>query len=121
MESNDRMRLRSECLFCKIADGVISAEILIANEWAVAFQDLTPTAPTHLLVIPREHFANAEDIASNAPHLLAEMVKLASEVSTLRGLEGYRLVFNTGAIAGQSVFHAHLHLLGGRPLQWPAG
>ena len=70
---------------------------------------------------PREHFSNAEEIALHAPHLLAEMIKLAGEVSALQGLDGYRLVFNTGAIAGQSVFHAHLHLLGGRPLQWPAG
>ena len=121
MESIDRVNLRSQCLFCKIADGVISAEIVLSNEWAVAFQDLTPTAPTHVLIIPREHFSNAEEIALHAPHLLAEMIKLAGEVSTLQGLEGYRLVFNTGAIAGQSVFHAHLHLLGGRPLQWPAG
>jgi len=72
-------------------------------------------------VIPREHYSNAEEVAVSAPLVLAEMVRLAAQVSALDGLEGYRMVFNTGAVAGQSVFHVHLHLLGGRPLQWPAG
>lgn len=121
MEKIEERSPRGDCLFCRIADGEISAEIVLSNEAAVAFRDITPTAPTHVLVIPREHYANAEEVALRAPLLLSEMVKLAVEVSTLEGLAGYRLVFNTGAVAGQSVFHAHLHLLGGRPLQWPAG
>jgi histidine triad (HIT) family protein len=121
MESAKAGNLRSECLFCRIADGDIPAEVVLSNETVLAFRDIAPTAPTHVLVIPREHFSNAEDVAQNAPSLLADMVRLAAQVSALDGLEGYRLVFNTGAIAGQSVFHAHLHLLGGRPLQWPAG
>jgi histidine triad (HIT) family protein len=121
MESGSAKSLRSECLFCQIADGAIPAEVIASNETVLAFRDIAPTAPTHVLVIPRDHYSNAEDVASNAPALLADMVHLADQVSEMDGLEGYRIVFNTGAIAGQSVFHAHLHLLGGRALNWPAG
>jgi histidine triad (HIT) family protein len=121
MESAQTRNLRGECLFCRIADGNIPADVVLANESVLAFRDIAPTAPTHVLVITREHYTNAEDVAIKAPSLLSDMVRLAAEVSALDGLEGYRLVFNTGAVAGQSVFHAHLHLLGGRTLQWPAG
>lgn len=115
------MNQRSECLFCRIADGEIPANVVLSNESVVAFRDIAPTAPTHVLVIPREHYANAKEVAERSPQLLAEMVQMAAQVSELDGLEGYRIVFNTGAVAGQSIFHAHLHILGGRPLQWPAG
>lgn len=121
MENIEERSPRSDCLFCRIADGKIPADVVLSNESVVAFRDIAPTAPTHVLVIPREHYSNAEEVATRSPLLLSEMVRLAAEVSTLDGLEGYRIVFNTGAVAGQSVFHAHLHLLGGRPLQWPAG
>ncbi|OIQ78148.1 HIT-like protein [mine drainage metagenome] len=121
MEHSEGENLRDDCLFCGIADGRIPAEIVLSNELVVAFRDIAPTAPTHVLVIPREHFPNVEAISIHAPNLLAEMVRLAGSVAELDGLEGHRIVFNTGAIAGQSIFHAHLHLLGGRPLQWPAG
>jgi histidine triad (HIT) family protein len=121
MGSVEARNRRSECLFCQIADGTIPAEVIVSNEAVLAFRDIAPTAPTHVIVIPREHYSNAEDVARNDPALLADMVHLADQVSHLDGLEGYRIVFNTGAIAGQSVFHAHLHLLGGRALNWPAG
>jgi histidine triad (HIT) family protein len=121
MGSGAEKSLRSECLFCQIADGTIPADVIASNETVLAFRDIAPTAPTHVLVIPRDHYSNAEDVASNAPALLADMVHLADQVSEMDGLDGYRIVFNTGGIAGQSVFHAHLHLLGGRALHWPAG
>ena len=121
MDVIESRSVRSECLFCRIADGEVPAEIVLSNEAAIAFQDIAPTAPTHVVVIPRDHYSNAEELALQSPLLLSEMVKVAAEVATLAGLAGYRLVFNTGTVAGQSVFHAHLHLLGGRPLQWPAG
>lgn len=121
MEGIEAKNQRGDCLFCRIADGEIPADVVASNELAVAFRDIAPTAPTHVLVIPREHYSNAEEVAVKAPQLLAEMVRLAAEVSRSDGLEGYRLVFNTGSLAGQSVFHAHLHLLGGRTLHWPAG
>jgi len=121
MENIEEGSLRGDCLFCLIADGKIPAELILANDSVVAFRDIAPTAPTHVLVIPREHYSSAEEVAVRSPLLLAEMVRVAAQVSTLDGLEGYRIIFNTGAIAGQSIFHAHLHLLGGRPLQWPAG
>ena len=112
---------RSECLFCRIADGDLPSEIVVSNDSVVAFRDIAPTAPTHILVIPREHYANAEEIAEKAPLLLAKMIRVAGQVSALEGLDAHRIVFNTGAMAGQSVFHVHLHLLGGRQLKWPAG
>jgi len=121
MEHIEDKNSRGDCLFCLIADGQIPAEVVVSNESVVAFRDIAPTAPTHVLVIPREHYSNVEEVAVNAPQLLAEMVLLADQVSKMDELEGYRLVFNTGALAGQSVFHAHLHLLGGRALKWPAG
>lgn len=121
MENAGEKAQRSDCLFCRIADGEIPSTIVLSNESVVAFRDILPTAPTHVLVIPREHFSNAEDVAVHSPLLLSEMVRMAAEVGRLEGLEAYRIVFNTGALAGQSVFHAHLHLIGGRPLQWPAG
>lgn len=121
MENNSERSPRGDCLFCAIADGKIPADVVLSNESVVAFRDISPTAPTHVLIIPREHYSNAEEVAVRSPLVLAEMVRMAAEVSALDGLEGYRIVFNTGAVAGQSIFHAHLHLIGGRPLQWPAG
>jgi len=121
MDNSKEENSRGDCLFCRIADGEIPADVVASNEFAIAFRDIAPTAPTHVLVIPRVHYSNAAEVAKQAPQLLAEMVLLADEVGQLDGLEGYRLVFNTGALAGQTIFHAHLHLVGGRPLQWPAG
>lgn len=112
---------RKECLFCRIVDGEIPADVIISNEVAVAIRDVAPVAPTHALVIPREHYANAAELARQAPILLAQMIELAEAVRELDSLDAYRLVFNTGALAGQSVFHVHLHVIGGRPLQWPPG
>ncbi|GGL26326.1 HIT domain-containing protein [Phycicoccus endophyticus] len=110
-----------DCVFCTIAAGGIPADVLASSEHSVAFRDLDPQAPTHVLVIPRRHVANLGELADH-PAELADAVVLARLVATQEGLEdGYRLVANTGARAQQSVFHAHLHVLGGRDLTWPPG
>ena len=109
------------CIFCKIIEGDIPAEIVYRNENVVAFNDLNPQAPTHVLIIPTLHAENAAQVAAISPTIIAAMHKAADEIAAERSLDGYRTVFNTGAGAGQSVFHAHLHLLGGRGLAWPPG
>ncbi|MEI2713553.1 MAG: HIT domain-containing protein [Nocardioides sp.] len=110
-----------DCLFCKIVAGDVPAEVVATSDGAVAFRDLNPQAPTHVLVIPRAHYANAADLADADPQSLAAVFDLAAQVADAEGLAGYRSVFNTGETAGQTVFHAHLHVLGGRSLQWPPG
>jgi histidine triad (HIT) family protein len=109
------------CVFCKIIEGEIPAEIIYRNENVVAFNDLNPQAPTHVLIIPTLHAENAAQIAAISPTIIAAMHRAADEIAAERELDGYRSVFNTGAGAGQSVFHAHLHLIGGRGLAWPPG
>jgi len=109
------------CLFCKIVSLEIPAEIVAESELSVAFNDISPQAPTHVLIVPKVHFPNVAELAINKPASVSDLFILAGEIADARGLVGYRTVFNTGAEAGQSVFHAHLHLLGGRPLSWPPG
>jgi len=112
----------SDCLFCRIVAGSIPAEVVAESEHSLAFRDVAPKAPTHVLVVPRRHVANAGELADASPDELADVVRLAGRVAAQEGLaEGHRLVFNTGAGAGQTVFHAHLHVLGGRDLGWPPG
>ncbi len=113
--------LDSNCLFCKIISGDIPAQIVFRNENAVAFNDIDPQAPTHVLIVPTLHVENAAALAKASPTLTADLFLAAGEIAATNGLTGYRTVFNTGAEAGQSVFHAHLHLLGGRGLAWPPG
>jgi histidine triad (HIT) family protein len=91
------------------------------NENVVAFNDLNPQAPTHVLLIPTIHVENATGLAAVSSTMTAELFLAADHIATERGLNGYRTIFNTGVEAGQSVFHAHLHLLGGRPMAWPPG
>ena len=91
------------------------------NENVVAFNDLNPQAPTHVLVIPTLHTENAAAVARNSATITADLFLAADQIAKERGLNGYRTVFNTGKDAGQTVFHAHLHLLGGRPMAWPPG
>ncbi len=111
-----------DCLFCKIVAGEVPAEIVHATESTVAFKDVAPQAPTHVLVIPTSHYPNAQELAHHEPCTAAEMLQVAAQVAAQAGLEeNYRLVFNTGKDAGQTVFHAHLHVLGGRSLTWPPG
>jgi histidine triad (HIT) family protein len=111
-----------DCPFCKIAAGDIEADIVHESPTTVAFRDLNPQAPTHVLVIPRSHYPNAAALAAGEPETAVDLFAAAREVADNEGLgEGYRLVFNTGAAAHQTVFHAHMHLLGGRPMTWPPG
>ena len=109
------------CLFCKIVAGEIPAEIKFQDEHVIAFADINPQAPVHLLIIPKLHVENAAELAAQSPNALSALFAAADDLAATAGLTGYRTVFNTGADAGQSVFHAHLHLLGGRGLAWPPG
>lgn len=113
----------SGCLFCGIAAGSVPATLVRDEPRVLAFRDINPQAPTHVLVIPREHYADAAALASADGDLLAEVVRVAVSVASDEGLArgGYRLVTNTGPDAGQSVDHVHFHLLGGRHLSWPPG
>ncbi|MSO43146.1 MAG: histidine triad nucleotide-binding protein [Candidatus Planktophila sp.] len=115
------MALDPNCLFCKIITGDIPADIVFRNENVVAFNDIDPKAPTHVLIVPTIHVENAGALAKLSPTITADLFTTAAQISAERALGGYRTVFNTGAEAGQSVFHAHLHLLGGRALAWPPG
>ena len=111
----------ADCLFCRFASGEMEVEKIAENSSSFAINDINPVAPTHILIIPKEHHENAGAVASEAPETLGMIFSLAAELATERGLSGYRTVFNTGASAGQSVFHAHLHLIAGRDLSWPPG
>jgi len=110
-----------DCLFCKIVAGSIPADVVHRDEHVVAFRDINAQAPTHVLVVPKAHFANAAELAAGDPVASAELVTTAAAVATAEGYDDYRLVYNTGAGVGQTVFHTHLHLLAGRPMTWPPG
>ena len=109
------------CIFCGIVAGSVPADVVLRTDRSVAFRDLSPQAPTHVLVIPRDHHENAAALAAADPAGSADLVTCAAAVAEAEGVQDYRLVFNTGAGAGQTVFHAHLHVLGGRSLTWPPG
>jgi histidine triad (HIT) family protein len=104
-----------------MADGTIPVTFLHKSDAAFAIADINPQAPSHFLVIPTSHYSNAAQLADGEPTALAELFRIAAALADEQGLVGYRTVFNTGAAAGQSVFHAHLHVLGGRPFAWPPG
>jgi histidine triad (HIT) family protein len=111
-----------DCLFCKIVSGDIDADVVHESPTTIAFRDLDPQAPTHVLVIPRSHYPNAAALAAGEPETAVDLFTAAGAIAESEGLgEGYRLVFNTGASAHQTVFHAHLHVLGGRAMTWPPG
>lgn len=110
------------CLFCKIVAGEIPADVVHESATTLAFRDIEPQAPTHVLVIPRTHQPDAASLTAAEPQITVDVFNAAAAVAAQEGLEeGYRLVFNTGALAHQTVFHAHLHVLGGRPMRWPPG
>jgi histidine triad (HIT) family protein len=110
------------CLFCRIVSGEVPADVVAETESALAFRDVNPQAPLHVLVVPRTHVANVAELAAADPAAVAELVTVARQVAADEGYDdSYRLVFNTGAEAGQTVFHAHLHLLAGRAMAWPPG
>ena len=113
--------MAEQCLFCRIVRGEIPAKLVAENEHCVAFRDINPQAPVHVLIIPREHVASLDEATD--PALIGRLALLAAEIARREGVaaRGYRTVFNTNADAGQTVFHLHLHLLGGRRLEWPPG
>ena len=111
----------ADCLFCSIVAGDIPSDVVAETDTAFAFRDVNPQAPLHVLVVPRTHVANAGELADREPETVAELVRVARQVATDAGHDSYRLVLNTGEQAGQSVFHAHLHVLAGRPQAWPPG
>jgi histidine triad (HIT) family protein len=110
-----------DCLFCGIVAGKVDADVVHVTERTVAFRDINGQAPTHVLVVPRDHYATAAELAAGDPEASAELVTTAAAIATAEGHGDYRLVFNTGEGVGQTVFHAHLHLLAGRPMTWPPG
>lgn len=115
------MPLDPTCLFCKIIEGEIPATVVYRNENVVAFRDIAPQAPTHVILVPTVHVNDAAALARMSSVIIAALFSAADEIAKAEGLDGYRTVFNTGATVGQSVFHAHLHLLGGRSFGWPPG
>ena len=111
-----------DCIFCKIVAGEIPSDVVHETPTTLAFRDLDPKAPTHVLVIPRSHHPDAAALASAEPEVAAHLFDAAAEIAQAEGLdEGYRLVFNTGRAAHQTVFHVHMHVLGGRAMTWPPG
>jgi histidine triad (HIT) family protein len=110
-----------DCLFCKIVSGEIPADTVFQNERVLAFRDISPQAPTHVLVIPREHVTSVESLEDEG--LAGELLLVARDVARAEGLSeaGYRLVTNIGSDGGQAVFHLHIHVLGGRSMGWPPG
>jgi histidine triad (HIT) family protein len=115
--------MSDECLFCKILSGDIPADIIYESDAAVAFRDINPQAPTHVLIIPRTHISTINDLDAGDRETVGELFLAAKEIASREGLAepGYRVVMNCNEGAGQSVFHIHLHLLGGRGLGWPPG
>ena len=112
-----------DCVFCKVASGAVPATIVRESAHTVAFRDISPQAPTHVLVIPKEHHRNVSAVVRADPDLLVELHREATAVAESEGVDqtGYRLVFNTGHDGQQSVDHVHLHVIGGRELHWPPG
>jgi histidine triad (HIT) family protein len=113
----------ADCLFCKIIDGAIPAKKVHEDDRTIAFRDINPQAPTHILVVPRKHIPTLNELGAEDDALVGHMHRVAAHLAASEGLSqrGYRTLFNTNAEAGQTVFHIHLHLLGGRRLGWPPG
>ena len=113
----------TDCLFCKIVAGDIAADIVYESDTAIAFRDLNPQAPTHVLIVPRQHIATINDIDDEHQALVGSLFTAAKSIAANEGLsdDGYRVVMNCNEAAGQTVFHIHLHLLGGRTFTWPPG
>ena len=113
----------TDCLFCKIVNGDIAADVVFESESALAFRDINPKAPTHVLIIPRRHISTINDIEPDDRELVGSLFTAARTIAADEGIadDGYRVVMNCNEAAGQSVFHIHLHLLAGRQLTWPPG
>jgi diadenosine tetraphosphate (Ap4A) HIT family hydrolase len=113
----------SDCLFCGIIDGKIKANVVYQDDSVVAFKDIAPKAPVHILIIPRKHLVSVADICEQDRTLVGQIFRVAAKLARDQGVadSGFRIVVNSGPDAGQSVFHLHYHLLGGRRMSWPPG
>jgi histidine triad (HIT) family protein len=122
-DSENRKNPMSECIFCKIAAKKIPARIIYEDDRSVAFEDVAPQAPVHTLIIPKKHVATVLDVTPEDHGLVGHLFKVAATVAKEKGIaeKGFRLVMNTNADGGQTVFHIHLHLFGGRAMHWPPG
>ncbi len=109
------------CLFCKIIKGEIPSDTLYEDDQLLAFRDIAPAAPIHFLVIPKKHISGPSAVAEEDEQLIGRMMRVGSKVAKKEGIEQFRVVFNNGEEAGQTVFHIHMHILGGRNLSWPPG
>lgn len=113
----------STCIFCKIGRGEVPAKLAYQDAEVIAFHDISPAAPTHILIVPREHLVNLDDAKPTHVALMGKLILVAAQIAREQGIasDGYRLVANTGKHGGQSVWHLHWHLLGGRHMAWPPG
>ena len=115
--------MSDDCLFCKIIAGEIPSNKVYEDDKVIAFHDISPAAPCHILVIPRKHVVSVSDVAAGETELLGHLLATANQIAAELGIDqdGFRYVINTGDMGGQSVFHLHLHILGGRQMEWPPG
>ncbi|MCI5126288.1 MAG: histidine triad nucleotide-binding protein [Candidatus Electrothrix sp. AR5] len=113
--------MAEDCLFCKIIQGDIPSDKLYEDDEVLAFRDIAPTAPVHFLVIPKKHISGPSAVAEEDEQLMGKLIRIGNQIAKKEGIEQFRLVFNNGAEAGQTVFHIHMHVLGGRSLSWPPG
>ncbi|MDD3619048.1 MAG: histidine triad nucleotide-binding protein [Desulfobulbaceae bacterium] len=113
--------MSDNCLFCKIIRGEIPADKLYEDDDIIAFRDIAPQAPVHFLIVPRKHIGGPAEVDREDERLTGKLVRMAGEIAAREGIEQYRLVMNNGPEAGQTVFHVHLHVLGGRNMTWPPG
>jgi histidine triad (HIT) family protein len=113
----------NDCLFCKIQEGVIPADIVFESDDVLAFRDVNPQAPTHILIIPRKHIATVNDLDENHEFIMGRLFSVAKIIAAQEGVDedGYRMVVNCNEKAGQTVFHIHMHLIAGRRMNWPPG
>lgn len=113
----------SSCLFCRIINREIQGSIVYEDDRLIAFNDVNPQGPTHVLIVPKRHIASLNDLTPDDDQMVGEMARRAAAIAKERGISagGYRTVFNTNRDGGQTVFHIHLHLIGGRPMHWPPG
>ncbi len=117
------VKMKEDCIFCKIIEGAIATDKVYEDENIVAFNDVNPQAPVHIIIIPKKHIEKLSDLTQEDSLLIGEMIIKATYIASEKGIEssGYRLIFNCNKDAGQTVFHIHLHLIGGRKFSWPPG
>jgi histidine triad (HIT) family protein len=113
--------MAEDCLFCKIIQGDIPADKLYEDDDVLAFRDIAPVAPLHFLVIPKKHISGPSGVAEEDEQVIGKMMRIGNQVAREEGIEQFRLVLNNGEEAGQTVFHIHMHVIGGRSLNWPPG